>query len=155
MSTVITIDRSIPFDAITFLGKGWSIVEQDERALALSKVDLSQVTLMEPEDVFEAQITGEEYLNILKRFGALRLDAKVLQTLWENKHLIPEIWKQTRLNWKAICADGTVLLDPNGRRCVLCMYWHSFESKWILNDHPLEYRRSFSCEEYPSVLLVD
>ncbi|MFA6397884.1 MAG: hypothetical protein WDK96_03530, partial [Candidatus Paceibacterota bacterium] len=38
---IIKIDRTKPFDPATFIGASWTIVEQDERAIALTEIDLT------------------------------------------------------------------------------------------------------------------
>lgn len=121
---MLSIDRSKPFDPVAFIGKGWSIAEQDERSLALPEIDLSQVCFETMLHEGESSIGGEEKLKRLKTSGHIRLDAKVLQTLWENQRLIPESWKKpTNSNTTFIFFDGTVLRDPDGDRCVLCLSW--------------------------------
>lgn len=124
----VTIDRSKLFDS-SFVGKDFSIDEQDERSLKLTEVDLSMVDFVTMLKSGEKYITGEERLKRLKEFGSTRLDAKIFQTLWENQHLIPESWKdkvngETRL----IYFDGTVLRSPGGRRYTLYLCW--IDSRW-------------------------
>lgn len=125
-ATVISIDRSKPFDPTTFpgLGEGWSIAEQDERALALNEVTLDNIQLPDMLEKGESLIRGEKKLERLKKAGHIRLDAKVFQTLWENQHLIPARWKEkTNGNTTFVYFDGTVLLSPDGVRYVLCLDW--------------------------------
>lgn len=138
----ISIERVSTFDPVAFIGNGWSIVEQDERSLKLSEVDLSKVSLETmlkgPEGSLlkgnESDVFGEEKLKRLKDAGHIRLDAKVLQTVLENRCLIPESWKnKTKGNITCIFFDGTILQDSNGNRYVLCLYWH--DGKWNWNEH--------------------
>ena len=144
VSNIITIDRSQPFSPARFIGEGWKVwrgpvddnglegeEEQDGWSLALTEVDLSQVrfeTMLRPN---ETRITGEEKLKRLKQAGYIRLDAKVLQTLWQDKSLIPESWKEkVNGNIRCIFFDGTVLRSPDGRRSVLYLYWRGGQWYW-------------------------
>jgi len=114
-SSKLFIDRTKPFDP-EFVGKGWTIDEQDERSLQLTEIDLSAVLLehmLRPED--NGLVQGEEKLKRLKKAGHVRLDAAVFKALWDNQHLIPESWKG-----KYVYFDGTVLRSPDGSRRVLC-----------------------------------
>ncbi|MBU1179977.1 hypothetical protein KJ885_03465 [Patescibacteria group bacterium] len=150
--TVISIDRSKPFSPAEFIGEGWSIwkgpadgdgltgVEnQDARSLILTEVDTSAIRLETRLRDGETRITGEEKLRRLKATKHIRLDAKVFQTFWENKHFIPESWKSGSL---FIYFDGTPLRDPNGKRCVLCLHWlhnrwfrgHLLDVSWLTNS---------------------
>ena len=128
---IIPIDRTQPFDPVKSLGQGWTIDEQDERSLALNQVDLANVRLEYMLKKDESWIKGEEKLKRLKKAGHIRLDAKVFQTFWENKALIPEAWKQKiDGNTTFIFFDGTILRNPDGRRCVLGLYWDGGRWDW-------------------------
>ena len=136
---VIPIGRSTPFNPAEFIGKDWTIEEQDERSLALTEVDLTAISFETMLKDGETHITGEEKLKRLKSAGHIRLDAKVFQTFWENQHLIPERFKEkTNDNTTYIFFDGTVLRGPSGRRFVLYLcwlddgwYWHFY---WLAFD---------------------
>jgi len=145
-NTLLTVNRSRTFNPAKFIGKGWTIEEEDERSLALTQVDLSAIlleTTLKPSD--NGRVQGEEKLRRLKASGHIRLDAMVLQTLWENKHLIPESWKTKN----AVYFDGTVLRRPFGSRCVLCLSWYGDEWNWYYDwlDHDWN-------AENPSAVLV-
>lgn len=128
---IISVDRSQPFDPVKFLGKGWSIDEQDERSLALTEIDLTKVHLETMLEQGERSIKGEEKLRRLKKAGHICLDAKIFQTLWENQILIPERWKEkTNGSTTYIYFDGTVLRSPDGDRYVLCLFWHDGQWGW-------------------------
>ncbi len=131
--TIITIDRSQPFDLAKFIGPGWFIEEQeqDQRSLALTKVDLAKVELITCLKPGEAQVGGEERLKRLKQDGRIRLDAKIFQTLWENQSLIPGAWKEKMNgNTTYIYFDGTPLRNPRGSRYALCLYWRDGQLDW-------------------------
>lgn len=119
-SKMIPINRTIPFDPVTFIGKGSSIVWQDERSLRLSKVDPTKIAFQTTLRSGENSIQGEENLKRLIASGAVLLDAKVFQTLWEDKTLIPKSYKQLN-NGKItfIFFPGTILQNSNGYRLVL------------------------------------
>lgn len=128
---IVSIDRTVPFDPVEFLGQGWTIDEQDERSLVLTQVDLTKVQLEHMLKKGENRITGEEKLKRLKKANSIRLDAKVFQTLWENQALIPEAWKQkTNGNTTFVFFDGTILRYPGGDRYVLCLYWIGGRWRW-------------------------
>ncbi len=132
MSNVITIDSSKKFNPAEVLGRGWSIAEEDEKSLAVTEIDLNTVRLEHMLQPGEEWIKGEEKLTRLKDAGFVRFDARIFETLWENKHLIPERWKEdTNRQTTFIFFDGTVLRDPDGDRCVLCLYWRG--SRWSWN----------------------
>lgn len=128
---LICVDRSVPFDPVAFLGKGWSIAEEDERSLALTEVDVAQVTLVTMLKDGESRVVGEEKLRRLKDAGHVRLDAGVFKFLWENQEIIPEEWKRTgNGSIQYIYFDGTVLRGPDGGRRVLCLSRYGDEWDW-------------------------
>lgn len=125
-SNLLQIDRSKPFDPIAFMGKEWSIAEQDERALAFDKIDLNKVTFETMLRSGEVFVKGEEKLRRLKEVGHIRLDARVLQLLLENQSFIPKSWKSKEY----IFFDGTILRGPDGDRYVLCLYSRGGQWLW-------------------------
>lgn len=142
-SDILLIDRTKPFDPEKFIGKGWSIwkgladgdgllglTDEDEHSLALTEVDLRKVFLESFLKRGENVISGEENLVRAKAAGHIRLDAKVFQTIWESKHLIPKSWRKKGY----VFFDGTVLRNPVGHRYVLYLdlsggQWH-WTSVW-------------------------
>ena len=138
--TILQIDRTSAFDPVAFVGEGWSIVEEDERSLALAEIDLTKINFEVTLKEGEGTIDGEEKLKRLKDAGHIRLDAKVLQTLWENQHLIPVSWKEPT-NGKTIYVffDGTILWDRLSGGCfVLYLFWNEGESEWNWYYDPLD-----------------
>ena len=131
---MIQIDRSKTFDPVAFIGKGWSIVEQDDRSLALTQIELGKIDLDHMLKKGETHIKGEDKLQRMKGDERIRLDAMVFQTLWENQSIIPVLWKEKRSgNTTYIFFDGTILWSPRGRRCVLCLLW--FDDGWWCWDY--------------------
>ena len=130
--TTLTIPRTTPFDPEAFIGKGWKVVEEDERSLALTEVDLTKVRLVTCLKKGESSIKGEEKLKRLKEAGHIRLDAAVFKALWDNKHLIPEDWKKEINGYRTyIYFDATVLQGPSGYRYVLYLYWGGGGWRWF------------------------
>ena len=125
-SSILKIDRTKPFDPAKFFeedGEGWKIMEEDDRSLALTEIDLDKVRLESYLQRGEDYISGEENLFRAKASKHICLDARIFQTLWENPHLIPESWKEKTKGYMTyIFFDGTVLRCPYGLRCVLCLY---------------------------------
>lgn len=140
---VIQIDRSIPFDPEAFIGDGWTIKEQDERALALDQIDLNEVLFETALEKKEAFIKIENKLKRLKTMDCIRLDAGILKTLWENQYLIPSKWKdKTDGKDTYIFFDGTVLKDPKGEPCILYLEWEN--SRWAWSYHWFEFKLDVS-----------
>jgi len=141
---IILIDRAWPFNPVKLLDSDWTIDEQDERALALDKIDLAEVRL---EHVFkenETRIEGKERLKRLKKAGHIRLDAAVFLKLWENQELIPESWKeQIGGQVMNVCFDGTIFRDPDGRRWTLYLFW--YDGRWCWSCFMLGLTRDVSC----------
>jgi hypothetical protein len=126
------------FNPEKFIGKGWSIVEDetDSRSKALTELDLTKVQFVTTLKDGETYVKGEEKLKRLKKSGNIRLDADIFLTLWENQHLIPESWKE-KVNGKTrfIYFDGTVLRLSSGDRYVLYLCWcggaWSWDVRWL------------------------
>lgn len=147
---VISIDRTAPFNSVSFIGTGWSVIEQDERSLVLPTVDPNKIQLVTLLTSGEASVFGEEKLKRLVASGSIRLDAKVLQTFWENQHLIPLSWKKkTNGEVTLIFFDGTILQGSDGRRYDLYLCW--LDRGWFWNALRLNTSRSV---RYPSVVLA-
>ena len=126
----VHVDRTVPFDPVAFLRKGWSIEEQDERSLK-PEFDLTRIRLVSMLKKGENHIDGEQRLGRLKVGKYVRLDAAVFLTLWRNLHLIPEQWKEkVNGNTRFISFDGTVLRNPDGDRYVLYLYWSDGKWRW-------------------------
>ena len=78
---IILIDRNMPFDPVKLLSTGWTIEEQDERSLALTRVNLANVRLEHMLKKGEGRITGEERLKRLKNLGIQTDVPRLLQAL--------------------------------------------------------------------------
>lgn len=125
---IISIDRSKPLNPAEFIGNGWTIVEQDERSLTLTKIDLTRVRFEDCLRKGEIMIGGEERFRRLKQTGHICLDAKIFQSLWENKQSIPENWKE-KINGhiRFIFFNGTVFRHPDGDRYLISLRWRNGE----------------------------
>ncbi len=123
--SVIHLDQSTPFNPVVFVGNGWVIKEQDKHSLELAELDLLGVRLVTMLRVNEPSIACEERLRRIKEARYIRLDARVLQMLLKNQHLIPEDWKKS-----VVFFDGTILQDRSGDRATLFLFcdgdeeWH-------------------------------
>ena len=123
--------RKKRFNPVKFIGEGWSIIEQDENSLKITELDLSKVQLVTILKDGETSVGGEEKQKRLKNAKHIRLDAAILQVLFENQHLIPESWKEkTKGQTTYIFFDGTILRDSRGDRCVLFLYWCGGQWHW-------------------------
>ncbi|OHA38135.1 MAG: hypothetical protein A3G03_00185 [Candidatus Taylorbacteria bacterium RIFCSPLOWO2_12_FULL_44_15c] len=128
---LVIVDRTTPFNPAEFIGSGWTIDEEDKRSLALTEVDFSKIRLETMLKKDEISINGEEKLKRLKKAGHICLNAKVFETLWNDKTLIPESWKKkTNDNTTYIFFDGTILRSPYGNRSVLSLDWSGGEWHW-------------------------
>lgn len=143
--TIIPIDRSISFNPEKFLGRrGWTIwrgssdcydrdgeEEQDSRSLAITELDLSKIQLVTTIREDESTVNGEENLRRLREANHICLDAKIFQTLWENKILIPPLFKElTNGDITYIFFNGTTLCHPIGGRFVLYLCFLKGEWRW-------------------------
>jgi hypothetical protein len=128
---VVALQPSTLFNPAKFIGDGWTIEEEDERSLALTQIDLTAIRLELMLKPGETSVKGENKLTRLKDTGHIRLDDRWFQFLWENQHMIPASWKElTNGNTTFIYFDGTVLRDPSGDRCALCLFWQSGQWYW-------------------------
>ena len=132
---LISINRSVTFNPTRFIGFHYVFEEQDERALALKRLNLNEVMLETTLKKNQKMVKGEDQLKRLKKMDYVRLDALVFQTLWENPQLIPEKWKEKIDGWPTrVSFHGTVLNDTNGHIRVLSLFWDNNKWKWNLNS---------------------
>src|SRR5258706_16177690 len=91
----IQIDRSKPLN-LTFIRESDDLVikNQDEQSLCLTEINPMEIQLKTTFKESETHVFGEENLKRLNKSGYICLDAKVLQTFFENQELIPESWKE-------------------------------------------------------------
>lgn len=136
---IISLDRANPFDLKTYGSLGWAIEEQDERSLALTELDLGKIQRLSMHQPGETSLSRQGVLNRLKRGGHIRLDAKVLQILFEDKSLIPEAWKKRDDDDRIIPIffDGTVFRTSEGHLCTLCLFW-GYDAGWHWLPHRLD-----------------
>jgi len=113
------------FSPTEFLGKGWTVDEQDEHSLELSEVDFSEAKFEHCLKKGESSIIGEEKLKRLKEGRQIRLGATVFLGLLTDYQLNKEnsVLEWIRRTYKITYLDffGTVLRVPDGGRCVLCL----------------------------------
>jgi hypothetical protein len=127
--SALVIYRSKPFDPVKFIGRGWSIVEEDERSLALAEIDFAKVRFESGLNEHEKVITGDVKLQRLKAMPEIRLDAKVGQALYEEKGqaTLRFIYDHFGVSWFELA--GTVLRRSGGFRYFLCLY-RSGDGSW-------------------------
>lgn len=149
-SSTINLSYYSSFDPDTFIGKGLEIVEEDKCSAALREIDLSKINLVTMLAEGEASIVGGEKLKRLKEACHVRLDAKMFNILWINQRLIPELWRE-KTNGKTtyIFFDGSILRNPDGNCCVLCLYW--LDGEWCWGYRWLDDRLGSNC---PSAVLA-
>ena len=127
----VHIDRSKKFPVQKFVGSTWSIIEEDERSLALSEIDLENVVLSRTLPLGKNSIRGYEKHEFLRATGCIRLDANVFWTLWNDQKAIPESWKEEMNGHPTfIYFDGTVLTDSTGERFVLYLCYYGSQWCW-------------------------
>lgn len=129
----LVIDRSKKFDSKTYLSflsdhlndkqkKIYYVKEEDNKSLALTEIDLNGVifeTGLLPEDKMQGV---EVCIDRLKASDRILLDAKIFETLWKNKNLIPESWKNELLaGVSSIVFAGTLFANDeyHVERCKL------------------------------------
>ena len=139
MSNIIQIDRSKLFDPVEFLGKGWSIEEQDERSLAITEINVDDIVLHTMMKYTETSITGEEKLKRLRDDKThLQLDAGIFLHFLNNKKLITKYSEG-----KLIFFDGTILCRSGEDSCFdknrFVLYLSPRNNEWFWYYYHLEY----------------
>ena len=137
---IFEIDRRIFFDPVSFFGSGhevWEIVEQDDRSLLVTSVDLDKIVLTTCIMISDrGKISGEEKLKRMKDKGKIRLDLGIFLALYnEIGHgALEYLFKHRGVEYLDFM--GTVLRAPNNRRYILYLYrhkdvsWH-WSFKWL------------------------
>ncbi|MDP2910418.1 MAG: hypothetical protein Q8N58_01365 [bacterium] len=127
-----------PFD-FSFDGKGWKTIpeEEDERSAKLTEVDFAKVKFVSCLHEGENSIKGEEKLRRLKEASDIRLSAPVFMGLWQDYQSKKENSVLERLYQAGAIKGhldffGTILLDPDGDRCVLRLYRRG-DGRWSWN----------------------
>lgn len=145
----VIIDRSKPFNLTAFTGKDWRIEEEDRRSLALTEFNVAKILLQTGLNEGEAMVTGEEKRRRLMG-QAIQLDAKVGQTLFEEKGQVTLRWVHEHLGVTWIEFLGTVLVGPYGIRYALFLY-RLDDGSWYWNCVWLDHDRYAN---YPAVGLA-
>jgi hypothetical protein len=135
---VIALQPSTFFNPVEFIGKDWTIEEEDEGSRERTQIDLTAIRLESMLKQGEMRVKGQDKLRRLKDAGYIRLDARWFQFLWENQPLIPARWKlQTDGKTMFIYFDGTILRSPDGR-FTLYLSWiggrWNWGLRWLNND---------------------
>ncbi|MBP9701927.1 MAG: hypothetical protein KBD47_03025 [Candidatus Pacebacteria bacterium] len=124
----LKIDRSNPYDPVASVGQNWKIGEEDIRAHSIVEFDVQKIILQTGLNEGEAVVTGEVKRTRLVS-QAIQLDAKVAQTLFEEKGQVTLRWMHEHLNVTWIEFLGTVLVGPNGYRFALDLR-RSVDGSW-------------------------
>ena len=149
---IIPIDRSKPFNPAEFIGKSWDFwrgpidgdglsgdLDEDPRSTAIAQLDLSQIQLVTTLHGSETVVGGEEKQRRLKAAGYIRLDLGIFQTFWENRQLVPQLFRElTNGDTTYVFFDGQPLRSPHGFCFVLYLYfgvgrWH-WDYHWLDSD---------------------
>jgi hypothetical protein len=106
---IIKIDRNTPFNVEEYPGNsGWSIVEQDQRSLSITEIDLMKVDSV-PIPGFRAAVDGPTALAQLKKRGIVRWDAGIGQALMNEKDQHSLEWLLNEKGIGVIPLYGTVV----------------------------------------------
>ena len=155
-SMILAIPRNFVFHPVAFLGKGWTVLEDetDERA-TLTEIDFAKVKFTK-----DSWITGREKLEQLRASGGIRWDVGVFLALWNEKEHNTLRWLYERRGIVRLNFMGTIFRHPldghlgncestidcypdgipdsNEDRFVLCLYipdilegWWDWCCRWL------------------------
>lgn len=146
-SKVVRTNPNLKFNPAEFIGEGWTIwkgpangdglsgkAEVDERSPALMEVDLSKALFESCLKQGESSIKGEEKLRRLRESGNIQFGGNVFLALWQDYQQNKEnsclewLYRNHKISWMSFF--GLVLRNPNGRRCVLCLFRYDGEWDW-------------------------
>jgi hypothetical protein len=135
-----------PFSPAEFIGQGWTVwkgpangnglegdEDRDVREDDLSVIDWDQILLETHLQGEETSVHGEEKLRCIIASGNIQLGGKAFLSLWEDdqanrKNSVLE--KLRRKGVTRIYFFGLRLRNPDGNRCVLCLYWYDGRWSW-------------------------
>lgn len=131
-SSILRINRDRPFNPahIPGLDKRCRPVEQDERSLRLTEIDVSMIRLETTAEEGEKVLCRVEKIRRLKLRGFICLDVAWLLAFWENPEFIPSEWD----NFPEIDFDGTVFWQ--GSKCCATSL-RKADRKWHRDLSPL------------------
>jgi hypothetical protein len=132
----VLIDRSKPFNPTAFIGKGWRIEGEDKRSLALTEFNVAKILLQTGLNEGETVVSGDVKRTRLVS-QAIQLDAKVAQTLFEEKGQVTLRWMHEHLNVTWIEFLGTILVGPFGYRYTLFLRRYA-DGSWRWSCHWLD-----------------
>lgn len=162
-SHILTIDRTVPFDTETFIGKGWSIwkgpiegnglqgeEEQDQRSLSMSEITLEQMLFKTGLKQDEISVSGEDKIKRHRALSHIMADAKIGQILYEEEgqKTLWAVSKRTKLTWFEL--PGTTIRSPEADRSDMCLYQDYEEWRWCCR-----WLGSNRCLGIPSLVLKD
>ncbi len=114
------LNREKSFDPAFLFGKGWQVLEEDERALGLSRIDLAQI-VFRPTCSRRRNITeSARNFRIVKSENNIPLDAAVFLGIINKEINIPRIWKSGMKSKNiVILFPGTTIIDSKNYRHLL------------------------------------
>ena len=129
-----------PFDPVKFLGKGWSILEDIKTD---AEIDVSSMVFETCLEGDETSIKGEKKLLRLKaKKDFTSFCANVFMGLWldyqanKENSILEFLYRTKKIQY--LDFFGTVLRDPDGYRCVLCLC-RSADGAWSWYCYWLDY----------------
>jgi hypothetical protein len=99
------------FSPSAFMGREWSVAEEDERA--------NQPTSFEVEAI--------KLISCLPQGTEVRLGGRAFLACWENQSALPSEWKEP---FTFVFFDGLILAHTNGNRYSLYLTWERDTWKW-------------------------
>ncbi|MFH0912416.1 MAG: hypothetical protein V1807_02020 [Patescibacteria group bacterium] len=146
---IIQIDPDQPFNPTEFIGKGWTIDEEDERDLSFAELDLSKIQFETCLKENEFVITGEEKLRRLKAMKVIRHGGNIFLALWQDYKANNENsglkWIYQNQGVTHLDFFGLVMRNPVSFRHVPSFYWRSgrwfwrclwLDRDWWRSNHP-------------------
>ncbi len=156
---LFTIDRTTPFDASTFISRGFTtwmgkksgdglsgVPNRDRRSLALNQIDLEKIEFKTYIPEGKTAITGEDRLKAVRASGDIRLDAKVGQALCQElgQKSLRWLYDSKKVTWMEFAE--VLRFSSDCRRSFLYLCRNSDGSwdrlcHWLVNDrdasHPV------------------
>jgi hypothetical protein len=115
------------FSPSAFMGREWSVAEEDERANQPTSFEVEAIKLISCLPQGTLYPTGETCLKLLKKMPEVRLGGRAFLACWENQSALPSEWKEP---FTFVFFDGLILAHTNGNRYSLYLTWERDTWKW-------------------------
>lgn len=129
---ILRIDYVHPFDPAEFIGKGWTVDEQDKQSLLITELDLSKIQFRTC--LKEGGMKGEEKLERLKTMNVIRHGGNEFLALWNNYEANGENsgleWLRKNRGITYLDFFGLILRSLHSNRYVLCLVWNNYRWRW-------------------------